>query len=198
MQELIGRDSYQLSISADANNESFVEVAISSPNFAASWISNMIKVVVSNLVLRHIMLTFITRYEYNYKWQLGFLILTIWVFKNPAVEKVTVIRNYGIQMTSYDGLIILPHNINMKLFSKNQFIPREHIIDIIINEAFYKWFQVLFYLCIVIKDSKELKLMFPGHIRLHLEDQKVIYNICRKYLYTEEDLKRLKLKNKMQ
>lgn len=197
VEKIIKRDYYRLNICRSDQNTSFVEITISSPNYITNLVVSLIKIAISNFILRYLMKNYVTQYSYDYKWQLLFLLSAVLFFKNPVIEKITIIKNYGLQITNYDGLIILPHNINEKLFSKNEFIAREDIIDIIINEAFYKWFQVLFYLCIIIKDTKELKLMFPGHIKLLLEDQKTIYNVSRNYLFSEEDLRRMKLKNKL-
>lgn len=88
-----------------------------------------------------------------------FLLLSI-IFRRPTVESFIVLKNYGVQITKLKGLVFLPLRLNKCWFEKTEFIPRDQIVDVIINEGFERGFQVVFYLAVLVKESTKLKLLF--------------------------------------
>lgn len=184
----IRRPSYELHVKEDHLNGTYVEITILSSNYYQAVIMKIILIIGLNYGFAQL-----PTYEWfpfveYFKWiSLVFLLLTLVMIRNPRVEQITVINNYGIQLSHWDGYVIFPYVINKRLTQAREFISREKIIDVIINEGFYQWYQVIFYLCIIIRNEKKLKIMFPHHIKMKLEDEKVIYQLCQRYLYTEED-----------
>lgn len=128
--------------------------------------------------------------EYEICIKVCVFIISVIIFKRSKIEQITVIKDYGIQLTHWDGYIIFPFGLNKKLTQMREFISRNKIVDVVINEGFYQWYQVIFYLCIMIRNETKLKIMFPGHIKMKLEDEKLIYQLCQRYLYTTEDRKK--------
>ncbi|KAG0658648.1 hypothetical protein C6P45_002090 [Maudiozyma exigua] len=105
------------------------------------------------------------------------------ILKNPTVETLMIFKNYGIQTLETSGYSILPNSINKRICTpESVFVPRDAIVDIIINEAFVKECQVIFYLAVIVKGEDKLKLLFAKS-RPRLVDQKVIYNLSRNCLY---------------
>lgn len=107
--------------------------------------------------------------------------------KDPTIERVSVFKNYGIQTSEFTGLSILPTFLN-NLFcsSEDLFIPRDSIVDVIINEGFVRQCQVIFYLAIIIKGEDKMRLLFAKS-RPRLEDQKRVYNLARNCLFLKEE-----------
>lgn len=85
---------------------------------------------------------------------------TLVFLRKPPIESFAVFRNYGVQLTVVKGLLLLPDKWNRRLMARSQFIPRDEIVDIIINEGFFPGFQVIFYMAVIVKESKKLKLLF--------------------------------------
>ncbi|SCV00914.1 LAME_0G12816g1_1 [Lachancea meyersii CBS 8951] len=83
------------------------------------------------------------------------------IIRNPPVESLRVFRGAGIQVSTMRGCVLLPKALNNKWLEKSYFIPKDNIVDIIINEAFFKGFQVNFYLAVILKDITDLQLVFP-------------------------------------
>ncbi|CDF89526.1 uncharacterized protein ZBIST_4588 [Zygosaccharomyces bailii] len=94
---------------------------------------------------------------------LHFLIFafSIVFFRKPAIETLTVVRNYGVELTEVQGFVICPNAWVRPWLEKTDFIPRDLIVDIIINEGFVKNGQVIFYLAVLIREAKKLTLLFP-------------------------------------
>lgn len=92
---------------------------------------------------------------------LAVFIFSLLVLRRPSVESFTVYRNYGLQVTKVKGLLILPDAWNNRWMAQSKFIPRDQILDIVINEGFVRGFQVVFYLAVIVKESKRLELLFP-------------------------------------
>ena len=117
---------------------------------------------------------------------LGVTVILSLLLKNPAVESLTVYKGYGIQMVESRGLSLLPDCVN-KVFCTQEveFVPRDKIVDIVINEGFVRQCQVIFYLAVIVRDAPKLKLLF-AHNRPRLVDQREIYNLSRKCLYVNK------------
>lgn len=109
------------------------------------------------------------------------------ILKNPTIETLMIFKNYGIQTLESSGYSILPNRLNKIICTpKSVFVPRDAIVDIIINEAFVRECQVIFYLAVIVKGEDKLKLLFAKN-RPRLVDQKVIYNLSRGCLYLQKD-----------
>lgn len=67
-------------------------------------------------------------------------------------ESIVVIKNIGIQLHSQSRWKFLSKH------DKNVFIPLVNIIDLVIHEGFYGYGQVIFYMCILTKNSKTKKI----------------------------------------
>ena len=117
---------------------------------------------------------------------LGVTVMLSLLLKNPAVESLTVYKGYGIQMVESRGLSLLPDCVN-ELFciQEVEFVPRDKIVDIVINEGFVRQCQVIFYLAVIVRDAPKLKLLFACN-RPRLVDQREIYNLSRKCLYVNK------------
>lgn len=89
------------------------------------------------------------------------LVLSTLLFRKPPIETLTVLRNYGIQTSELRGLVICPNVLIKSWLEKTDFIPRDMIVDVIINEGFVRDGQVIFYLAVLVKEAKKLKLLFP-------------------------------------
>lgn len=107
-------------------------------------------------------------------------------FRDPTIDSITVLRNYGIQISSTRGFFLLPVSWNSWLLKKDTFIPRDMIVDVVINEGFNRNFEVIFYLCVVTKNKGELALIFSSN-RIKLNDQKMLYNLIRETLFDQAD-----------
>ncbi|QLL31476.1 hypothetical protein HG536_0B03390 [Torulaspora globosa] len=92
---------------------------------------------------------------------LAIFVSSLLILRRPPVESFTVYRNYGLQVTKVKGLLILPDAWNRRWMAQGKFIPRDQILDIVINEGFVRGFQVVFYLAVIVKESKRLELLFP-------------------------------------
>lgn len=90
-----------------------------------------------------------------------FTILSLVWIRNPTIESLSVFKNAGIQVSRTQGCVLLPTSLNIKLFEREEFIPKDRIVDIIINEGFQKGFQVIFYLAVILKDTSKLLVVFP-------------------------------------
>lgn len=86
--------------------------------------------------------------------------VSLLILRRPTVESFTVYRDYGVQVTKVKGLLIFPDGWNNRWVAQSKFIPRDQIVDIVINEGFVRGFQVIFYLAVIVKDSKKLELLF--------------------------------------
>ncbi|CAL9729999.1 phosphatidylinositol N-acetylglucosaminyltransferase subunit Gpi15p [Monosporozyma unispora] len=184
----IRRSQYEIFIEEECQNETFVEITISPSNYSRKIILNWVTVFIINYLLQSkLLLKFDVLNEYR-KWvRIGVFVLSVFLIKSPKVEQITVIKDYGIQLSHWNGYIIFPYKMNKHLTQMREFISRDKIVDVIINEGFYQWYQVIFYLCIITRNEKKLKIMFPGHIKMKLEDEKLIYQLCQRYLYLKKD-----------
>lgn len=94
------------------------------------------------------------------------------------MESVTVFQDYGVQISHFNGYVVLPRRWNEKWFSKIVFYPRDKIVDVIINEGF-EGSSVVFYLCLIVKGASKLTLLFP-RTKPRLVDQKLIYQMLKR------------------
>lgn len=92
-----------------------------------------------------------------------FAIATLTLIRAPAIDSFYVFKDYGVQLSTTKGWVILPHAINCKLFTTTEFIPNDELVDIVINEGF-KGISVVFYLCIIVNRSSKLTIVFPVSI----------------------------------
>ncbi|EDO16727.1 hypothetical protein Kpol_1003p32 [Vanderwaltozyma polyspora DSM 70294] len=101
------------------------------------------------------------------KWLYCAFVISIINFKirAPTVSTFTVLKDHGVQISNISGWNCLPFFINKLWFVEYEFIPRNEVVDIIINEGFQPGFQVVFYLALIVKKQEKLKLIFPVCIR---------------------------------
>ncbi|CCH59514.1 hypothetical protein TBLA_0B06930 [Henningerozyma blattae CBS 6284] len=114
-------------------------------------------------------------------------IFSLFIIRSPSISSITIIHGYGIQISTTCGLLIFPDVWNHKLFQQSDFIPRDVIVDIVINEGFNRSFQVIFYLAIITKNNGKLTLLFPLSMNIRLDDQRMLYNLSRKTLFDPHD-----------
>lgn len=184
----IQRSNYELHIEEDSRDQTFLEITVVPRNYDTKVITNILLAGILNYGFYwYIVKPQIYLGKYSFYLQLGVLVASILVIKNPKVEQITVIKDCGIQLSHWNGYMLLPYTIGKQLTRTREFISRDRILDVIINEGFYQWYQVIFYLCIMIRDERKLKIMFPGYIKMKLDDEKLIYQLCQRYLYTRDD-----------
>lgn len=190
--KIIERDQYKICIKQDLKNELYAEITVLPTNCKLKIINNGILIGVINATIHYLIhySQAIDLDKYNIWFQFILFLTTLILIRSPPAEQATVIKDYGIQLASWNGLIIFPYRINKQLTQRREFISREKVLDVIINEGFYKWYQVIFYLCIMVRNEKKLRLIFPHYIKMKLDDERLIYQLCQKYLYTEKDKKR--------
>ncbi|SCU89781.1 LAFA_0E20846g1_1 [Lachancea sp. 'fantastica'] len=90
----------------------------------------------------------------------AFFVALLFLIRDPTIETLQVFRGAGVQVSTLQGCILFPKILNRKWFEHSQFMPKDIVMDIIINEGFTKGFQVIFYL-VILKDSADLQLVFP-------------------------------------
>ncbi|CAI4051937.1 hypothetical protein SUVZ_14G2810 [Saccharomyces uvarum] len=90
-----------------------------------------------------------------------FALSTVMFMREPSVETVTIFKGTGLQLSRVRGIVVFPKKWNRRLFEQVEFISNDRIIDVVINEGFYRGFQS----------------NLPN-----IDDQRLIYNISRKYL----------------
>ncbi|KOG97116.1 phosphatidylinositol N-acetylglucosaminyltransferase GPI15 [Saccharomyces eubayanus] len=110
-----------------------------------------------------------------------FALCTVMFVREPSVETVTIFKGTGLQLSRVNGIVVFPQKWNRRLFERVEFISNDRIIDVVINEGFYRGFQVIFYLAAIVRNASKLKLLFPSNLP-NIDDQRLIYNISRKYL----------------
>ncbi|CAI1688563.1 hypothetical protein SEUBUCD646_0N02770 [Saccharomyces eubayanus] len=102
-----------------------------------------------------------------------FALCTVMFVREPSVETVTIFKGTGLQLSKVNGIVVFPQKWNRRLFERVEFISNDRIIDVVINEGFYRGFQVIFYLAAIVRNASNLP---------NIDDQRLIYNISRKYL----------------
>ncbi|AET38810.1 phosphatidylinositol N-acetylglucosaminyltransferase GPI15 Ecym_3319 [Eremothecium cymbalariae DBVPG len=86
--------------------------------------------------------------------------ITLFLIRTPTIDSFYVFRDYGIQISTTRGCVLLPQKLNDVLFETKTFIPTDEIVDVVINEGI-QGFSVIFYLCAIVKRSKKLHIIFP-------------------------------------
>ena len=90
-----------------------------------------------------------------------FALCTVMFVREPSVETVTIFKGTGLQLSKVNGIDVFPQKWNRRLFERVEFISNDRIIDVVINEGFYRGFQVIFYLAAIVRNASKLKLLFP-------------------------------------
>lgn len=152
---------YNLSIE-EAKDGMFVKFTMIPNSYMARSILNFTMLIIVNLLSINMIKTHLNMTTLRLL-ALHFLIFafSIVFFRKPAIETLTVVRNYGVELTELQGFAICPNAWVRPWLEKTDFIPRDLIVDIIINEGFVKNGQVIFYLAVLIREAKKLTLLFP-------------------------------------
>ncbi|CCF59746.1 hypothetical protein KAFR_0H03360 [Kazachstania africana CBS 2517] len=184
---VIVRRGYVLIVNEDADGN-YIKFEVQSRSFTVrKYINVAMLILLCSLLHRNMnRISHLLRLpqEYHTHFQVISMVLCCLVFKDKTVDSLSIIKNYGIQTTKIGGLSILPYGVNKALFTQHEFIPRYTVVDLVINEGFFKGFQVVFYLAVIIRDINELKLLFMSN-PIKLDDQRLIYQMSRNYLCEE-------------
>ncbi|CCD25835.2 phosphatidylinositol N-acetylglucosaminyltransferase GPI15 NDAI_0G00590 [Naumovozyma dairenensis CBS 421] len=176
------RKNYIELIEQNENND-YIKFTVIPRSFSIQRIARIISCIIITFLLY---LKLIKRFDLTIMQEsliiIVILVMILSYFKNPRIESFTVLKDNGIQISKIDGYLFLPMKYNEQLCCQNEFFPNDKIIDIIINEGFYPGSQVIFYMAVLIKDYKELKLLFDS-TKIKLDDQIEIYNKSRDCLY---------------
>ncbi|AAS51700.1 ADL220Cp [Eremothecium gossypii ATCC 10895] len=87
-------------------------------------------------------------------------LLTLLLIRAPTIDSLYVFKSYGIQLSTTQGCLLLPEFLNERLFEVKTFIPSDDLVAMVINEGF-EGLAVVFYMCIIAKRSRQLKIVFP-------------------------------------
>lgn len=152
-----------------SNNGAFYKVLIVPKSYKKKSMTNLLALAFLNALSFFI----IRRYTVMIKNRetlamVAFFLFSTTIFRKPKLESFIVLRNYGVQVTKVRGLVMFPDKWNKYLLADNEFIPRDAIVDIVINEGFVRGFQVIFYLAVIVKESAKLRLLFDVCITLQL------------------------------
>lgn len=157
---LIRNQRYSISIEKD-EGETFVKFTVTPNSYTMISVMNFFMLLVLNGIA---MKTFLEKLELPFYKALAFELvifaITSLILRKPAIDSVTVIRNYGVQVTKISGIVVCPNSWITPWIEKSNFLPRDTIVDIIINEGFVKNQQVIFYLAILVRETKRLTLLF--------------------------------------
>ncbi|ODQ63827.1 hypothetical protein NADFUDRAFT_47647 [Nadsonia fulvescens var. elongata DSM 6958] len=103
------------------------------------------------------------------------LVLKRWYIE----ESFMALQSFGVQLSTSSPFYLI------SLWSKpDHFIPVNDIVDIIIHEGF-KGFQVIYYMAIIVKDQKELTLVFPSLLPRRKQLER-IWRGSRRCLYRDK------------
>ncbi|CAB4252805.1 similar to Saccharomyces cerevisiae YNL038W GPI15 Protein involved in the synthesis of N-acetylglucosaminyl phosphatidylinositol (GlcNAc-PI) [Maudiozyma barnettii] len=183
----VRRKRYTINIEREID-DNYVSVQIIPNGLRKKQLINCIIVVIFNawiILPEHTFFESFTTYIVLIK-SLIFL-FSCMILKNPTIERLTIFKNCGIQTSEISGLSVLPDTLNNIICSpRATFIPKDRIVDVIINEGFVKECQVIFYLAAILRGQNKLKLLFSNN-RPRLVDQKTVYNLVRKCLYLKHE-----------
>lgn len=181
------RKKYTIEIERE-RNDNYVRVTITPNGLRKKQLVNCVLMILFNswISMARYNLYFENFGKYSPLVRLLIFFISCSILKNPTVETLMIFKNYGLQTLESNGYSILPNRLN-KIIStpKSIFVPRDTIVDVIINEAFVRECQVIFYLAVIVKGEDKLKLLFAKN-RPRLADQRVIYNISRSCLYSKK------------
>lgn len=189
-EEIIERKKYSIYVTRN-EKKTYINFKVVPKSYVRQKVIRLsIILLIYCIVLWHMRLNFKTAPLNTLTFQCLSLFALFWVIRNPCLETISVFKNYGIQMKNDNGILLFPEFLNRKLLGSEEFVPIDEIVDVVINEGFDVGFKVIFYLCIIVRNSDKLKLLFNKN-RIRLEDQQLIYNQCRKYMYNNEEEKKL-------
>lgn len=116
------------------------------------------------------------------------ILLGILLCKRQQQDSMTVIRDVGIQLDSVLSWWFTNSS------DKSVFIPLKDIMDIVINEGFHGYGQVIFYMCILRRsqsddlEEKPLKIVFPQLLprkdillQVWKQSRQVLFGTSRRY-----------------
>lgn len=157
---LIKDQRYSILIEND-ESETFIKFTVVPNSYKLKSTLNFLLLIVLNSIATK---TLLEKFELSiYKGitlRLLVCLITCMTFRKPTIETITVIRNYGVQVTKTNGIAILPNSWITPWIERSKFLARDTIVDIIINEGFVKNQQVIFYLAILVKEAERLTLLF--------------------------------------
>lgn len=152
---------YSLSIEKN-NEETFIKFTVVPNSYTSKSTINLSLVIVLNSVAMKICHDKLKLTPYKTIALLSAIFLiTLLFMRKPTIESMTVIRNYGVEVTKINGLVICPNSFIQPLLERSDFLARDIIVDIIINEGFVKNQQIIFYLAVLVREAKRLTLLFP-------------------------------------
>ncbi|CAR27625.1 hypothetical protein ZYGR_0N01070 [Zygosaccharomyces rouxii] len=151
---------YSLSIEKD-DRETFVKFTVIPSSYALKSVVNFLLLIVLNSIA---MKTCHDKLELPFykavMLRLAIFVVTSMFLRKPTIESMTVIRNYGVEVTKENGLVVCPNSWIQPWIQRSDFLARDLIVDVIINEGFVKNQQVIFYLAILVREAKRLTLLF--------------------------------------
>lgn len=145
-----------------SQNGSWLKFSVRSKSYNYQVIANFALLLITNCISTALISTKL-QFDTKVKIAAEAIVFTfsVLIIRKPPVESLIVFRNYGVQITTVRGLLLFSSRWNEQFMLQTQFIPRDQIVDLVINEGFCRGFQVIFYLAVIVKDSKRLKLPFP-------------------------------------
>ncbi|SMN22215.1 similar to Saccharomyces cerevisiae YNL038W GPI15 Protein involved in the synthesis of N-acetylglucosaminyl phosphatidylinositol (GlcNAc-PI) [Maudiozyma saulgeensis] len=181
------RKKYTIEIEREIN-DNYVKIQITPNGLRKKQFINCIIVIIFNSWIMLSSHTFFERFaSYTIAVKSLMFLTSCMTLKNPTIETLTIFKNYGIQTSDVSGYSVLPDTLNNMICSpRTIFVPRDRIVDVIINEGFVRECQVIFYLAAIVRGQDKMKLLFSRN-RPRLVDQKTIYNLARKCLYLKRE-----------
>lgn len=159
-ESLIRNQRYSISIEKD-EGETFVKFTVIPNSYTLISVMNFFMLLVLNSIAMRIFLEKLELSVYKaLAFRLAIFAITSLVLRKPTIDSVIVIRNYGVQVTKISGIVVCPNSWITPWIEKSNFLPKDSIVDIIINEGFVKNQQVIFYLAILVREAKRLTLLF--------------------------------------
>lgn len=154
------RKRYTLSID-QSDNESWLKFAVKSNSYSKHVMINLALFILSNCLAMFLIKSKLPlKPRVKIAAAAAAFCFSLLIIRKPPNESLTVFRNYGLQITTVKGLILFPESWNNRWLVQSEFIPRDEIVDVVINEGFCRGFQVIFYLAVIIRESTKLKLLF--------------------------------------
>lgn len=156
----IKNQRYSISIEKD-DKETFVKFTVIPSSYTLkSAVNFLLLIALNSIVVRSFLEKFELTFYKALMFRMSLFFVTSMMLRKPTIESMTVIRNYGVQMTKMNGLVVCPNSWTEPWIKRSDFLPRDTVVDIIINEGFVKNQQVIFYLAILVKEAKRLTLLF--------------------------------------
>ncbi|SCU90905.1 LAMI_0E04038g1_1 [Lachancea mirantina] len=140
---------------------SFRKFVITPTNYNRIWALNLVVFTVVVISAHFFICQEFTNGQHQKVFTMVSVLVSLALIRNPPIEFLSIFRSGGIQISAMRGCILFPTWLNFKLLQTDDFLPRDSINDVIINEGFTKGFKVIFYLAVLEKDKSDLKLVFP-------------------------------------